>query len=83
MVADFCADNTNLVQYDKVEGEWALDSEESPFELTAAQEAVVEMATDRDNIFLTGAEGSRKTATPEGYFTTPTEETHLQEDRNS
>ena len=46
-----------------MEGELDLDRKENSFELTAAQEAVVEMAMNEDNIFLTGAAGSGNTAT--------------------
>jgi hypothetical protein len=61
--ADFWAGNADSVQYDEVEGELDLDREEGSFELTAAQQAVVEMAMNRNNMFLTGAAGSGKTAT--------------------
>jgi Cdc6-like AAA superfamily ATPase len=61
--ADFFADNADFVQFDEVEGELDLDREEGFLELTAAQEAVVEMAMNGENMFLTGAAGSGKTAT--------------------
>jgi hypothetical protein len=61
--AVFCGDNVDFIQHDEVEGELDLDREDSSFELTAAQEAVVGMAMNGDNIFLTGAAGSGKTAT--------------------
>jgi hypothetical protein len=62
-VADFFGDEVDFIPYDEVEGELDLDRKENSFELTAAQEAVVEMAMNGDNIFLTGAAGSGKTAT--------------------
>jgi hypothetical protein len=62
-VVDFCGDNVDFIPYNEVEGELDLDREESRFELTAAQEAVVEMALNGHNIFLTVAAGSGKTAT--------------------
>jgi Caulimovirus viroplasmin/AAA domain len=62
-VANFFRDDVAFIPYDEVEGELDLDRKESSFELTAAQEAVVEMAMNGDNIFLTGAAGSGKTAT--------------------
>lgn len=60
--ADFSGDDIGS-EYDVVKGELGLGKEESSFKLTAAQEAVVQMAVNGDNIFLTGAAGSGKTAT--------------------
>jgi hypothetical protein len=62
-VADFLGDDVDFIPYNEVEGELDLNRRESSFELTAAQEAVIDMAMNGDNIFLTGAAGSGKTAT--------------------
>jgi len=61
--SDFFGENVEFIPPDEVEEELDLDNGESPFKLTAAQEAVVKMAINGHNIFLTGAAGSGKTAT--------------------
>jgi Cdc6-like AAA superfamily ATPase len=63
VVSDLFEENVAFIPFDVVERELDLDNDESPFELTATQEAVVEMAMNGQNIFLTGAAGSGKTAT--------------------
>lgn len=57
---DAFEDNFDFIPLDVAE---SLNLEESPITLTAAQQAVVDMALRGYNIFLTGAAGSGKTAT--------------------
>jgi hypothetical protein len=62
--ADDLEINANFVSFDlEDKDEDEVLGSESPIRLTAAQQAVVEMALKGDNIFVTGAAGSGKTAT--------------------
>ena len=61
--ADDFKTNTDFISFESEEEDEEFGPSDKPIQLTAAQQAVVDMALRGNNVFLTGAAGSGKTAT--------------------